>query len=76
MFCDLGAMLKARAVLKLNRVGWRPMTEALERTPSSWAARLEAMVGIGVAIIIYNDSERAKKATIVSRVPEIGRAHV
>lgn len=64
-------MLKARAVLKLNRVGWRPMTEALKRTPSSWAARLEAMVGIGVVMIIYYDSERAKNATIVSRVSKI-----
>jgi len=61
VFCDLGAMLKARVVLKLNRVGWRPMTEALERTPSSWAARLEAMVGIGVAMIIYCGSKELRR---------------
>ena len=37
-------MLKARAVVKLNRVVRWPMTEALERAPNSWAARLEAIV--------------------------------
>ena len=41
---ELGAMLKARAVVKLNRVVRWPMTEALERAPNSWAARLEAIV--------------------------------
>ena len=39
-------MLKARAVVKLNRVVRWPMTEALERAPNSWAARLEA-IGVG-----------------------------
>jgi hypothetical protein len=45
-------MLKARAVLKLNRVVWRPMTEALERTPKSWTARLEAIGLVEGATII------------------------
>ena len=71
MFCDLGAMLKVRAVLKLSRVGWRPMTDALERTPSSWAARLEAMAGVGVAMIICCGSKKAKKATTVSRLSKM-----
>jgi hypothetical protein len=49
-------MLKARAVVKLNRVVCRPMTEALERAPNNWAARLEAIVLVKGATIFRDDS--------------------
>jgi hypothetical protein len=66
--CDLGAMLKARAVVKLNRVVWRPMTEALGRAPNSWAARLEAIVLVRDVTIFFGSLVRIEEAILILEV--------